>query len=154
MSRTQFVVPQFLDVEPKILGPITLRQFLIMVAVIVLEFLVYRIFLNLISMLAVGVPIAAIGAAFAFGKVNGQPFHFIVLNVIQTAKKPRRRVWDKTLSDGDLQIYLKKVEVPKVPDKVHKAPLESSRLSELTLIVNTGGVYRGDDGGGREEVTI
>ena len=36
--RNQFVVPQFLDVEPKIIGPITLRQFLIMVAVIVSDF--------------------------------------------------------------------------------------------------------------------
>lgn len=145
MPRTQFVVPQFLDVEPKILGPITLRQFLIMVGVIVAEFLVYRIFLSLIPMLAVGLPIAALGAAFAFGKVNGQPLHFIVLNVVQTIKKPGRRVWDKTLSNEDLQVYLKKEVVAVVTKTPRKAPLESSRLSELTLMVNTGGVYKGDD---------
>lgn len=145
MSRSQFVVPQFLDVEPKIIGPITLRQFLIMVGVIVAEFLVYRIFLSLIPMLAVGIPIAALGAAFAFGKVNGQPLHFIVLNVVQTVKKPAKRVWDKTLSDNDLRVYLKKFEPEKLQEKVRKSPLESSRLSELTLMVNTGGVYKGDE---------
>jgi hypothetical protein len=145
MSRTQFVVPQFLDVEPKILGPVTLRQFLIMIGVIVSEFLVYRIFLSILPMLAIGIPIAALGSAFAFGKINGQSLHFIVLNVIQTVKKPSKRVWDKTLSDEDLRVYLKK-DAPEVGEKrVKKAPLESSRLSELTLIVNTGGVYRGDD---------
>lgn len=145
MSRSQFVVPQFLDVEPKIIGPITLRQFLIMVGVIVAEFLVYRIFLSLLPMLAVGIPIAALGGAFAFGKVNGQPLHYIVLNLLQYIKKPAKRVWDKTLSDTDLRVYLKKVEEEKPPEKLRKAPLESSRLSELTLIVNTGGVYKGDD---------
>lgn len=145
MSRSQFVVPQFLDVEPKILGPITLRQFLIMVGVIVAEFLVYRIFLSLIPMIAVGVPIAAFGAAFAFGKVNGQPLHYIVLNLLQYIKKPARRVWDKTLSDSDLQVYLKKEVKEKPPERFKKAPLETSRLAELTLIVNTGGVYKGDD---------
>lgn len=145
MSRNQFVVPQFLDVEPKIFGPITLRQFLIMVGVIVSEFLVYRIFLSLIPMLAVGIPIAALGGAFAFVKVNGQPLHYIMLNVVQTIKKPGRRVWDKTLSDAELRVYLKKEEPPKPEPRLQKAPLQSSRLSELTLIVNTGGVYKGDD---------
>ncbi len=154
MSRTQFVVPQFLDVEPKILGPITLRQFLIMVGVIVAEFLVYRIFLSLIPMLAVGLPIAALGGAFAFGKVNGQPLHFIVLNLVQYIKKPTRRVWDKTLSDNDLRVYLKKEAPPEPEVKIRKAPLESSRLAELTLVVNTGGVYKGDDDFSSQSPTI
>lgn len=152
MSRSQFTVPQFLDVEPKILGPITLRQFIIMVAVIIAEFLIYRIFLNVFAMVAVGVPVAAIGAAFAFGKVNGQPLHYIILNFIQYIKKPMRRVWDKTLNDQDLRVFLKKEPPPERKVKLQKAPLETSRLSELTLMVNTGGVYRGDDERGGGEV--
>ncbi len=145
----QFVVPQFLDVEPKILGPITLRQFIIMVGVIVTEFIIYRIFLNVVAMLAVGLPVAGLGAAFAFGKVNGQPLHFIVLNVFQTIKKPARRIWDKTLSDADLRVYLKKDIAAAVEKRPVKSPLETSRLSELTLVVNTGGVYRSDEEEGR-----
>lgn len=144
MSRSQFTVPQFLDVEPKILGPITLRQFIIMVAVIIAEFLIYRVFLSVIAMLAVGLPVAAIGGAFAFGKVNGQPLHYIALNLIQYLKKPGRRVWDKTLSDQELRVLLKKDPLPERKTSLQKAPLETSRLSELTLMVNTGGVYRGD----------
>lgn len=145
MSRSQFTVPQFLDVEPKILGPITLRQFIIMVAVIIVEFLIYRIFLSVIAMLAVGLPVAALGGAFAFGKVNGQPLHYIVLNLIQYMKKPGRRVWDKTLSDQELRVLLKKEPLPERKIFLQKAPLETSRLSELTLMVNTGGVYKGDN---------
>jgi len=148
--RSQFTVPQFLDVEPKILGPITLRQFIIMVGVIVSEFLIYRIFLNVLAMLAIGIPVAALGGAFAFGKVNGQPLHYIVLNFIQYIKKPGRRVWDKTLSDQDLRVFLKKEPLPERKVKLQKAPLETSRLSELTLMVNTGGVYKGDDERGIE----
>lgn len=150
MSRSQFTVPQFLDVEPKILGPITLRQFIIMVGVIVAEFLIYRIFLNVLAMIAIGLPVAALGSAFAFGKVNGQPLHYIILNFIQYMKKPIRRVWDKTLSDQDLRVYLKKEPAPEPKIKLQKAPLETSRLSELTLMVNTGGVYKGDDERGSE----
>lgn len=145
MARTQFVVPQFLDVEAKIIGPITARQFIIMLATILTEFLIYRIFLNLLVIIVLGIPVLLIGLAFAFGKVNGQPFHYIVINVIQTIRKPARRVWDKTLTDSDLKVYLQK-DVVAVADKVpFKAPLEQSRLSELALVVNTGGVYQADD---------
>ncbi len=144
-GQNQFVVPQFLDVESKIIGPITARQFLIMLGVLLVEFVIYRVFLNLLFVLAFGVPVLAIGLAFAFAKVNGQPFHFIVLNFIQTFRKPHLRIWDKTLSDGDIRTFLQKPEEEVIPQKVRKAPLERSRLNELTLVVNTGGVYQSDE---------
>lgn len=141
----QFVVPQFLDVESKIIGPVTARQFLIMLAVLIVEFLIYRIFLNIIFVILLGVPVLGIGLMFAFAKVNGQPFHFIVLNFIQTFQKPKLRIWDKTLSDADIRTFLQKVDEEVTPPPVRKAPLERSRLNELTLVVNTGGVYESDE---------
>lgn len=141
----QFVVPQFLDVEPKIFAFITMRQFLILLGVLVLEFAVYRIFLNILYVILFGVPILAIGLMFAFAKVNGQPFHFIVLSFIQTWQKPRLRMWDKTLNDQDLRVFLETVDEEIAPPPVRKAPIERSRLNELTLVVNTGGVYESEE---------
>ena len=145
MPRNQFVVPQFLDVEAKIIGPITARQFLIMLGTLLLDFVIYRVFLNVFIVIALGVPVLALGIAFSFAKVNGQPFHYMVLSVIQTLRRPARRVWDKSLSDADLRVYLKKEVVAMAPQKIVKKPLERSRLSELSMVVNTGGVYEGDD---------
>ena len=144
-GRNQFVVPQFLDVEAKIIGPITARQFLILLGVILIEFIVYKIFLSLVIQLFIGVPVLAAGAIFAFFKVNGQPFHFIVLNMVQTMRKPLLRVWDKTLSDADLRIFMKHEDKPAPPPPPTKAPIERGRLSELTLVVNTGGVYNPEE---------
>ena len=144
-GQNQFVVPQFLDVESKIIGPITARQFLIMLGVLLVEFIIYRVFLNLFIVLALGVPVLAVGLMFSFAKVNGQPFHFIVLNFIQTFRKPHLRIWDKTLSDADVRVFLQKVDEDVLPPPVRKAPLERSRLNELTLVVNTGGVYQSDE---------
>lgn len=144
-GRHQFVVPQFLDVESKIIGPITARQFLILLAVLLAEFVVYRVFLSLLFQLALGVPILAAGLTFAFFRVNGQPFHFIALNMVQSFRKPMLRVWDKSLSDGDLRVYLKKDDAPPPPPPARKSPIEHGRLSELTMVVNTGGVYTPDD---------
>ena len=141
----QFVVPQFLDVEAKIIGPITARQFLIMLGVLLLEFVIYRLFLNIFIVLILGVPVLGIGLIFSFAKVNGQPFHFIMLNFIQTFRKPHLRIWDKTLSDADVRTFLQKVEEEVEAPRIRKAPLERSRLNELTLVVNTGGVYESDE---------
>ncbi len=144
-GRNQFVVPQFLDVEAKIIGPITARQFVIFLVVLLLEFLLYRIFLSLAVILIVGLPILGLGILFAFFKVNGQPFHYILLNVVQTMRKPRLRVWDKTLSDADIRVFMLPPVVAPPPPPVVKSPIEKGRLAELTLVVNTGGSYNPED---------
>ncbi|MBU0613909.1 PrgI family protein [Patescibacteria group bacterium] len=142
----QFVVPQFLDVESKIIGPITGRQFIILLAVLLLDFVFYRVFLNIFAVILIDVPITAIGVVFAFARVNGQPFHFIALNILQTFRKPRLRVWDKSFSDQMLKEQMKKDELqPVVENMPSKKPIDSSRLTELSLIVNTGGVYNPEE---------
>ncbi|RMD51919.1 PrgI family protein [Candidatus Parcubacteria bacterium] len=138
----QFVVPQFLDVESKIIGPITARQFIILLVTLMVEFLIYRIFLNIFVVVGLGVPVLGIGLIFAFAKVNGQPFHFILLSMIQTFRKPFVRVWDKTVDDGQLRESLKKKEPQKKdPEPARKKYIAPSRLSDIALVVNTGGAY-------------
>lgn len=124
------------------IGPITGRQFIILLVVLLLDFLVYRIFLNLVAILIIDIPITGIGVIFAFARINGQPFHYIVLNMIQTWRKPRVRVWNKEYSDSMLRTRLAKEEEVKVEALPEKAPLQASRLTELSMTVNTGGVYK------------
>lgn len=138
----QFVVPQFLDVEPKIIGPITGRQFLIMLGVLMLDFLAFR----LIRWPGVFIPLMCFmtttGLAFAFAKVNGQAFHYIVLNMIQTFRRPMIRVWDKSMTDAELKDRMKpREDGEKVMERVASKPLQGSRLAELSLLVDTGGAY-------------
>jgi len=141
----QFVVPQFLDVESKIIGPITARQFVILIAVVLIEFVIYRLFLSLLPILVLGIPVLALGVAFAFVKVNDRPFHYIVLNMIQTFKRPMVRVWDKRLTDREIKAHFKKDDVLKPPPPSRKVHPRASRLSELSLVVNTGGVYQPEE---------
>ncbi len=143
----QYVVPQFLDVEAKIIGPITGRQFVIMLVTLLLEFIIYRLFLNIVVVIGLGLPILFIGIIFAFARVNGQPFHYIVLNMIQTFRKPGLRVWDKKLTDKKIkEVSVESVEALPLVSKAKRAPTHS-KLSELSLIVNTGGVYKGEEYG-------
>jgi hypothetical protein len=139
----QFVIPQFIDVEDKIVGPLTTRQFIILLAVTIILFIAYKL-LTFFYFLAFGIPVFGIGVTLAFVKINGQPFHFFLLNLIQTLRRPSLRVWNKELTADELRRHLEKKEVKIVPPRPVKEQLAATKLSELSLIVNTGGVYKGE----------
>jgi hypothetical protein len=140
----QFTVPQFIDVEDKIIGPITARQFIIMLSGFMVIALCYRFF-DFSLFIGSGLSIFAISGVFAFFKINGMPFHFFVLNFIETKKKPKIRVW----LNRSLRIDVFKTDDTENQEKEYvpapKKHISTSRLSELALIVDTRGAYRGED---------
>lgn len=142
MSR--FVVPQFIEVEDKIIGPLTVRQFLILLVTVGIMFVQYKLF-DFGAFLATGIPSFIIGGVFAFFRVNGQPFHFFCLNLIQTARRPGLRSWSKEMTDGELLALIKEPPPPPPPPRIRKEPLAATKLTELSLVVNTGGVYNPED---------
>ena len=140
----RFTVPQFIDVEDKIFGPLTTRQFLIMLVVAGLLFIVFKL-ADFALFVFLAVVMIVFGGVLAFLKVNGQPFHYFLLNLIQTFSKPRLRVWDKTLTDSELKEIVT-APPPAPPSKrLIKERVSTAKLSELTLVVNTGGVYNPDE---------
>ena len=140
----QFTVPQFIDAEDKIFGSVTARQFVILMIAGMLDALLFKLISSLVTFLLVGVPILAFAGIVAFVRINGQPFHFFILNIIQTFKKPKLRIWDKTMNNSELKAFIKE-ELPEPPPVFQrKEHFGSSRLQELTLVVNTGGVYKPD----------
>lgn len=138
----QFVVPQFIDVETKIIGPITARQFLIILAATLLVALFYRLF-HFNTFLFLAIITLGIAATFAFARVNGRPFHYFVLNVFQTLRRPGLRVWNHkvVVPEKEEIIITKKSDY----EPVAKSRYKSSRLAEISLIVDTGGKYKGSD---------
>lgn len=140
----RYVVPQFIDVEDKILGPLTVRQFSIMMVVGLTLALFWKLF-DFMLFLVAGVPLFAIGVLFAFFRVNGQPFHFFLLNVSQTLRRPAIRIWDKTHTDQELREIIRTPPPPPPRARIRKDPLAATKLTELSLVVNTGGVYNPED---------
>ncbi|MFA5954834.1 MAG: PrgI family protein [Patescibacteria group bacterium] len=139
----QFVVPQFIDEESHILGPISVRQFLIMLVVGFIIFLSYRL-ADFSLFLVLTFFSVIIGVTIAFVRVNGRPFHYFLLNLIQTLRRPRLRVWRKEFSKQDIEASIGS-SVPAVASVVtHRTLPTTSRLAELSLVVDTGGIYRGD----------
>jgi hypothetical protein len=140
----QFTVPQFIDVESKIIGGITTRQFLIFLGASLLIFVSYKIF-DFALFVTVSIIIFGVSGTFAFLRINGQPFHLFLLNFIQTTRRPRLRVWNhKVLT------FEKKEEIDiKYEDLLPAKELKNEEVAELSLIADTKGRYQGEAGGAK-----
>lgn len=135
----QFLVPQFIDTEDKIFGPISVRQFgiiLVGMGLIYAAFKLSTLWLFVIE----AVFIFGLVILFAFVKVNGQGFHYFVLNIIQTVRRPRLKIWLNQVAAE--KIYPSKKKAKAVVTSRVKPKVTSSKLTELSLIVDTGGVYK------------
>lgn len=141
----QFTVPQFIDQEDKIFFFLTVRQFIILIVGAVLIAVLYKL-LSFNYFLGATVFIALSAAFLAFAKHNGRPIHFFLISLIEGLKKPSLRVWNKELFNSELKFYLKtKEEEPQKSDVIPKRQYSGSQLSQLSLIVDTGGGYSGED---------
>lgn len=140
----QVVVPQFLDVEDKIIGAITVRQFLEMLIAGIIIAIFYRLFdfsLFVVSSLIV----FSLTVVIAFARINGQPFHLFMLNFIQTMRSPKLKTWKKDFTAADMKGKKGELVEAKVAT-VYRKPLSTSKISEIALIIDTGGIYSGENG--------
>src|SRR3990167_2208172 len=128
----QFVVPQFIDVEDKIIGPVTVRQFLILLVAGLLVFIAYRLadFTLFVIMLAL---IGGLALTVAFVKINGQTFHYFLLNIIQTMKKPSQRLWNKKYTDKELNFLRSYAMTPEAVEVVERKEVERRHIRDLSL---------------------
>jgi len=136
----KFIVPQFIDIEDKIFGPITTRQFIIMIITGLLVFLSYKLAEFNLFLLQGGF-LLVVGGTLAFLKINGAQFHIFVLNFISQLRKPEKRVWQKEVS---VEVKAKSDNKSEPEIFIPKQHLNASKLSELALIVDTGGIYKGE----------
>jgi hypothetical protein len=136
----QYTVPQFIDVEAKIIGPITTRQFLIFLGAALIIFISYKIF-DFGLFLTIAIIVFLLAGTFAFLKINGRPFHYFVLNLIQTLKKPGLRVWNHQSSSFEE----KENKEVKFEETIVNKKLNEAQLEELSLIIDTKGKYKGEN---------
>ena len=139
----QFVVPQFIDVEDKIFGPVTTRQFLILLVAGGIIYVVYEL-ADFALFILLTFFIGRFALILAFVKINGQPFHYFLLNLIQSLRRPPLRIWKQEYDTKTLNFLRKQTfEMPEVEER-RKQP-KREHIRDLSLLVNTGGYYKPND---------
>lgn len=97
----QFPVPQFIETEDRIVGPLSLRQFFILAvagAVSLMLYFMVQTWLWFILTLFLGI----FGAGLAFAKVNGRTLGKVVLAAIAFYWKPQKYVWQPDSTPASL----------------------------------------------------
>ncbi|MCL5004567.1 MAG: PrgI family protein [Patescibacteria group bacterium] len=103
----QFQVPQFIEVEDKIAGPLTLKQVLYLVFAGGVSLLSYFVF-NFFFWILITALLVAIALVFGFAKYNGQPISKIFLASVGFLWKPRFYLWKRESEEVTIKI-------PKLP---------------------------------------
>lgn len=89
-----FNVPQFIDVEDKVAGPLTAKQIFWMLGMGAFLFLVWTIF-DQATFFTLSIPIILIFALFAFYRPYNQPFLTFITNAVFFLFRPKLYVWNR-----------------------------------------------------------
>ena len=92
----QFPVPQNVDIEDKLIGPLTLKQFLYLLGGGILEFLYFSVF-DMELFLLLTIPTVGLAVALAFVKIYDKPFLDFVLIMLRFTVASRKRVWKRMI---------------------------------------------------------
>jgi hypothetical protein len=122
----RFQVPQFIEVEDKIFGKITLKQFIYLAGGGGLCFAIFRF---LPSLLYSGIPIlliATFSLALAFYKINNKPFIYIVEAAFKYFFASKLYIWKK-------QEVIKKEDSEEKKDAKQYASIMVPKISDSKL---------------------
>lgn len=123
----QFQVPQFIEVEDKIFGPLTFKQFVYLAGGVGAGYLLWRVLPIYIAAPLIAASVG-LGASLAFFKYNGQPFILALEHGFFYFTRSKLYLWSNELRDA------KKDEVAAVaeaPVATYVPKLSENRLHEL-----------------------
>ena len=129
----RFQVPQFIDIEDKIFGPLTLKQFIYLTGgggVVVVSYL----YLPFILFLFVGPPIGLLAVALAFFEINKRPFIMTMEAAMKFYLKNKLYVWHSDQNGlGESEKTGQKLARNKLKDSSWGLEVQSDQQTEDTL---------------------
>jgi hypothetical protein len=121
----RYQVPQFIEIEDKVVGPFTIKQFIYIVGGAGLSFVLYS-FLPIYIAILIIVPVEALSLALAFYKINNKPFVDFLESAFMYYTKDNLYIWKK--SDKEI-LETKEIKPAK---QVYVPRLSESKLKDLS----------------------
>ena len=132
----RYKVPQNIDMEDRIVGPLTMVQFVLVMVGGMLVYLAYTLFTPSTFWFA-AIPIALVTLTLAFVKVNDQPFPKFLAATILFLVRPKNRVWQK--EDGVENLKIVHKDIPTAASTAGQSSVQRSQLESLSASLDTGG---------------
>ncbi len=124
----QYQVPQFIEVEDRIFGPLTLKQFVYLAGGAGLAFLIWRA-LPIIVALPIAAAVVGLSVALAFVKINKKPFIEMVEAGVMYFVHSKLYLWDAHRQEKQQQRTTKAEVQPE--SQVPVPSLSENKLKEL-----------------------
>jgi hypothetical protein len=90
----RYQVPQFIEIEDKIIGPLTIKQFVYLAGGAGMSFIAYRLLPLLLALPVIAV-IIVLSLALAFYKVNNRNFIDLMESIFFFYTRDRLYIWKK-----------------------------------------------------------
>lgn len=135
-----YTIPQFIEHDAKIFGPLTFRQSLYVGSAMALGFIFYFTFgkNNFLLFLFIAVFLAFISVSLAFVTINGKPLTAAFSNVLFFFSRQKTYIWrKKETSPKIITRTLEKQKVFKEEKSVSLKFAERSRLKNLSNQIET-----------------
>ncbi len=125
----QYQVPQFIEVEDKIFGPLTLKQFIWLAGgggLCLLFFSLLPLYLTII----LGIPVMAFSAGLAFFEINGRPLIHAVEHGFNYFFGSKLYLWKQRTESAKVAVAAAK------PANLPIPKLSQSKLKDLSWSLN------------------
>ena len=122
----RYQVPQFIEIEDKIIGPLTLKQFVYLVGGAGMSFIMYNFLPLIVALLLIAI-IIPISLALAFYKINNKPFIDFMESAFAFYTKQNLYIWKKE----EKIVEAKKAEAT-TEAQVYVPRLSDSKLKEVS----------------------
>lgn len=136
----QYKVPQDVETEDKILGPLSIKQFIYVIIALLWAFLMWRIFsFSILIAIVFAFPVTGFFLMLGFGQREGVPFEDFVVAFIKFLVVPRKRMWIK---DDSKEVIV--ADAPKKEDSntVQNKQVTPGQLKQLASIIDTRGNFK------------
>lgn len=124
----RFQVPQFIDIEDKIFGPFTFKQFVYLAGGAGASYAIYKLLPIYIAVLLI-LPILGVALALTFYKVNGKPFVDILQSWFLYVFKSKLFIWKQRKPEAKKPVVEEK---PAAHPMSNIPKLTESRLADIS----------------------
>lgn len=127
-------VPQYLDVEDKVAGPLTMKQLGWMIALGVILLVMWNVMPSVVFFI-LGFPVALLFAGLAFFKPYGQPLGSFVIFGILYYFRPKIYIWKRSPQREQTEHKIVATEVTHLANK----KISSESLKSLAQLLDSKG---------------
>ena len=130
----RFEVPQFIEIEDKIIGPLTWKQFVYLAGGVGSLLILYYLIDSFVLFVFFGLPLGAISAMLAFQRVNNRPFSIFLESSINYFTKSKLYLWKK---DAPQAIVEKTEEAEQTKSEQNKSALAYTGKKSINTLSRT-----------------